>query len=213
MAGFIRIDPLRCEALIARTLLGDKKAWKSLIEHLWPPLAKMVAASPTMGPLGKSDDEVHNVLTKLVDKLGRDDARALGLYGAWREQHKEKTFEDWIRIVTTNVIRDHVREVASDAMAFEDPGVKRLMNEFVLSPALGEPSVRPPFTNAQTARELFEFAHRRLSPEQHRGLVLWVEGASHAEIAAELALADEEAGARLVRAAVAVVRRAFAGEG
>jgi DNA-directed RNA polymerase specialized sigma24 family protein len=204
-----RIDPLLCEALIARVTLGDTKAWQSLITHLWPVLFKVVAASRSMGPLASNDDEVRTVLTRLFERLGRDGGRAFGLYGAWRAQHTDKTFEDWIRIVTANVVRDHVRETMADAAAFEDPSVTRLLNEFAASPALAKLSVRPPITNAQTARELFEFAARRLPPNQQRGLVLWVEGASYPEIAAELGLASEQAATNLVRAALAVLRRAF----
>jgi DNA-directed RNA polymerase specialized sigma24 family protein len=212
MAGFTPIDPLLCEALIARVTLGDQKAWQALIKHLWPILLKIVRSSRAMGPLAKSEDQVRDVLTKLVEKLGKDRARGLGLYGPWRERHPDKTFEDWIRIVTSNVVRDHVRETMGDAAAFEEPGVKRLLNEFATSPVLAELGIRPPITTAQTARELFEFAQRTLPADRWRALVLWVEGASYEEIGAELGLPNEEAGAKLVRAAIAVLRRAFAGE-
>jgi DNA-directed RNA polymerase specialized sigma24 family protein len=209
MTETVRIDPMLCEALIARVMVGDKKAWQSLVGHLWPALFKFVAGHHSMGPLGKNDDEVRNVLTKLVERLGRDEGRALALYGAWRKQHTDRDFADWVRIVTSNIVRSHVREVLADAAAFHDPTITRLLNEFVTSPALAKLAARPPITNAQTARELFEFAARRLPADQHRALVLWVEGASHAEIAAELGLDEEQAATNLVRAAVAVLRRAF----
>jgi DNA-directed RNA polymerase specialized sigma24 family protein len=211
MTETIRIDPMLCEALIARFMVGDKKAWQSLVAHLWPALFKFVAAHHSMGPLGRNDDEVRNVLTKLVERLGRDEGRALALYGAWRKQHTDRDFGDWVRIVTSNIVRSHVREVLADAAAFDDPSVTRLLNEFATSSALAQLAARPPITNAQTARELFEFAARRLPNDQHRALVLWVEGASHAEIAAELGLDNEQAAMNLVRAAVAVLRRAFGG--
>src|SRR5262249_12915422 len=151
--------------------------------------------------LARSDDEIRNVLTKIVDKLGRDGGRALRLYGTWRERHTDKTFEDWIRIVTSNVVRDHVRESMVDAASYEEPSVKRLLNEFATSAALPQLAVRPAFTAAQTARELFEFAERKLAPDQHRALVLWVEGASFPEIGAELGLPSEDDAGKLVRAA------------
>jgi DNA-directed RNA polymerase specialized sigma24 family protein len=205
-----RIDPLLCEALIARVMLGDRKAWQSLVAHLWPALFKIVAGHRSMGPLARNDDDVRTVLTKVVERLGRDDGRALQLYGAWRQEHVDKTFADWIRIVTSNVVRDHVREALADAAAFDDPSVTRLLNDFAASPALATFASRPPITNAQTARELFEFAARMLPPDQHRALVLWVEGASYAEIGTELGLTDQAA-TNLVRAGVAVLRRAFGG--
>src|SRR5262249_23298222 len=139
----------------------------------------------------------------------RNDAHGLARYAPWRERHADKTFVDWICIVTSNVVRDHVRERMGDAALFEVPSAKRLLNEFAQSPALAERGARPPLTNAQTARELFEFAQKRLPSDQTRALVLWVEGASFDEIAAELALASDDAAEKLVRAAVAVLRREF----
>jgi DNA-directed RNA polymerase specialized sigma24 family protein len=215
MDAYVHIDLLQCEALIAGVLRRDDRSWKRLIEHLWPWLFKIVAGNRAMGLLARSDDEVHNVLTKIVEKLGKDHGRALSLYGAWREQHTDKSFDDWLRIVASNVVRDHVRESMVDAAAYEEPGVKRLLNEFATCPALTELaglSVRPPMTNAQTARELFEFAEKKLRQDQHRALVLWVEGASHPEIGAELGLPSEEEAAKLVRSAIAVLRRAFGAE-
>jgi DNA-directed RNA polymerase specialized sigma24 family protein len=212
MAGFIPIEPEKCELLVARVKRGDQNAWQALIEHVWPALLNVVRGSRTMGPFAKNDDHVHDVLAKVVEKVGKDHARGLWLYAAWRDRHPDKTFEDWIRIVTSNVMRDHVREAMGDAAVFELPSAKRLFNEFATSPVIGELGIRPPITNAQTARELFEFAQSRLPEDQLRALVLWVEGASSEEIAAELGLADEEAAAKLVRAAVAVLRRAFGGE-
>lgn len=212
MAAFARIDPALCEPLIEKVARGDQAAWQALIEHLWPALFNIVRSNRVMGPLAKSEDQIRDVLTRLIDKLGKQEARALTLYGPWRARHADKTFEDWIRIVTSNVVRDHVREVMGDAAVFEGPSVKRLLNELASSPALAELSVRPPITNAQTARELFELARRRLPEDQWRGLVLWVEGASFEEIGAELGSVGEEAAAKLVRSAVAVLRRAFAGE-
>jgi len=73
--------------------------------------------------------------------------------------------------------------------------------------------VRPPITDAQTAAELFRFARARLPAVQCRALMMWVEGASFAEIAAELALGAPKAAERTVRAATAVLRRHFTGSG
>jgi DNA-directed RNA polymerase specialized sigma24 family protein len=213
------LDPVRCEALAQGAAGGDPAAWQALIGHLWPALFRIVQRHRSMGPLARSDDQVRDVLSKVVVKLGGTGGRGLALYAPWRARHPDKTFEDWIRIVTANVVRDHVREMMGDAAAFELPSATRLLNEFAASPALAAMApptaigVRPPITNAQTARELFEFARKRLPAEQMRALELWVAGASHDEIGAELGGVDEEVAARLVRSAVAVLRRAFANAG
>lgn len=208
--SYVGIDLLLCESLIARWSSGDARAWQRLVEHLWPPLIKIVGASRAMGPLASNEDEVRNVMTKVFAKLEANEGRALMSYASWHAAHADKTFADWIRIVTTNVIRDHVRVVAADAAAYDSPGVSRLLNEFAMAPQLSGLSHRPPITNAQTARELFEFAETRLPPDRHRALVLWVHGAAAEEIAAELGLDTEEDAQKVVRAAVAVLRREFA---
>jgi DNA-directed RNA polymerase specialized sigma24 family protein len=170
-----------------------------------------------MGRFARSEDHVHDVLARLVDRLGRHERRGLGLYAPWRERNPDKTFEDWIQIVTVNEIRRLVRaELArlatSDAEAL--PSVKRVLNEIAMSPALEELGVRPAMTAAQTARELVVFAEARLPADRYRALRLWMEGASFDEIAAELGLGPTEAAVaqRLVRAALGVVRRHFAAE-
>jgi hypothetical protein len=209
MAAFVAIDDDRAEALARRASAGERAAWQALIEHLWPPLQNIVRAHPAMGPLAGSDDQVHDVLARVVDRLGKDGGRGLALFVPWQDRNPDKTFGDWIRIVTANAIRDHVREQMGDAAAFEDPNVNRLLNEFASAPALDALRVRPPYTDAQTARELFEFARVRLPKEQWRALVLWVEGASFDDIDGELGLDGPDAAGRTVRAAIAVLRREF----
>lgn len=71
--------------------------------------------------------------------------------------------------------------------------------------------MRPPMTAAQTARELIEFARAHLRADQFTGLTRWMDGADLGEIAAELALPDPDEARKLVRSAVAVLRREFAG--
>jgi DNA-directed RNA polymerase specialized sigma24 family protein len=85
------------------------------------------------------------------------------------------------------------------------------LNEFASSPALEDLGVRPPLTAAQTARELIEFARSRLPAEQLALLEAWLEGASFDDMAREHGTTADEA-RKLVRAAVATLRRHFAPE-
>jgi DNA-directed RNA polymerase specialized sigma24 family protein len=171
-----------------------------------------------MSSLARSDDHVHDVLAKLVGKLGHDDWRGLKRYRPWRERHPDKSFEDWIHIVVANAVRDHVRSQLGETKAPRspaEPSLKRLLNEFAASPALAELGVRPPMTAAQTARQLLEFAHTRLPPDQCSALMLWIDGATFDEIDAEIEGTEGGHGQRLVRAAIATLRRHFTtpGEG
>jgi DNA-directed RNA polymerase specialized sigma24 family protein len=207
---FASIDIARAEALAARASRGERAAWHALIEHLWPALQNVVSTHRSMGAFAGSEDHVRDVVTRVLHKLGKDGARGLANFAPWHDRYPDRTFADWIRIVTVNAIRDHVREQLGDAAAFEDPSVKRLLNEFSTSPQLDQLKTRPPITDAQTARELLEFATTRLPPLQLRALVLWIEGASFDDIDAELGLGGADAATRVVRAAVAVLRREFA---
>jgi DNA-directed RNA polymerase specialized sigma24 family protein len=224
LAGAGDIDSAHCEALAARAVRGDESAWQALVAHLWPALHGLVKKSRTMGGLGRSDDHVHDVLTLLVERLRRDGGHGLRLYAPWRAKNPDKTFADWIRIVTVNLMRRYVRDRLTALRGAEAPGsaapedggpplpsVKRLLNEFIQSPVLDEVGVRPPFTNAQTAQELMVFARTRLPEVQYLALTTWIEGASFAEIADEVGLPGAKEAERTVRAATAVLRRHFAG--
>lgn len=205
-----RMDLGLCEELVRRGCAGDSQACRDLVSHLWPIWVEMVQSSRSMGPFARSQDHVDSVLTRLIDKLGQADGRGLRHYPAWRDSHPEKTFEDWMRIVLTNLVRDYAREqLGPRSIAAGEPSPKRLLNEFSLSCAADELGVRPPVTLAQTARELLEFARSRLPPLQIRSLELWLEGTDLDQMDDELALAPGQA-RKLLRAGLATLRRHFA---
>jgi DNA-directed RNA polymerase specialized sigma24 family protein len=214
MSEAAQIDVARCEVLAQRGAAGDATACRELVEHLWPAWVRMVAASRSMGALPRSDDHVHDVVARLVEKIGRADGRGLRLYPPWRERNPGKTFEDWIRIVTANAIRDYVREKLGDTRNAEprDASAKRLLNEFASSGVIEKMGKRPPITAAQTARELLEFAQQHVTEEQYSALTQWIEGSTFEEIASGHGSSDPELARRLVRAAVAVLRRHFASD-
>lgn len=206
------LDHQRCERLASRAVDGDEAAWRELIEHVWPVCAAIVQSNRTLRAMGRLEDRVRDVLTALTHKLGRDKGRGLKLYFSWIQRHSDKTFGDWIRIVTKNVLRDYISaelgEVDSGAPKTE-PSPKRILNEFARSGIVEDIGVRPPFTAAQLARQLLDFARARLPPDHLSALTLWLDGAGFEEIAAELGLESPEAARSLVRAALAVLRRKF----
>lgn len=208
------LDLARCEQLAVRAGEGEPDAWKQLVEHLWPTWLDLVRNSRALGPLARSEDHVREVLMDLVEKLGPENGTALGLYPSWRDRHPDKTFEDWLRIVTTYTVRDYVRRTLGRQRPRDPslPSAKRLFNEFVTSPAIDElGAVRPTVTLSQTARQLMTFAAARLPRDQYLALIAWLQGAEFDEIADELGAGDAEEAKKRVRAAVAVLRRHFAG--
>lgn len=202
-----------CDELARRAAHGDAAAWGTLLELIWPYLGGFVRASRSMGPLCRSEDHVLNVVTAVIGKLGRDERQGLLLYSSWRARNADKGFEDWLRIVTANVVRDYVRHELRDALSRDpaEPSTTRLLNEFRTAPILETLGIRPPITAAQTARELLQFAEDRLPAEQLSALRAWLEGAEHDEIAQDAGLPEAEDARRLVRAAIATLRRHFVG--
>ena len=88
------IDVALCEELALRASSGDVAAWKALIEHVWPPLRALVENSRSMGSFARSEDHVHDVLARIVDRLGRRGGRGLGLYPSWHAQNPDKAFDE-----------------------------------------------------------------------------------------------------------------------
>lgn len=206
-----KLQLVDCDELIARAASGNAPAKQELTRQLWPFWVGLIRTSRSMGPLSRSDDHVYEVASRVLAKFSAQEGEHAQQYLAWKARDPSKTFEDWTRIVVTNQIRDYAREVlgarsSSDA----EPSVKRLLNEFGMLGLEGETSTRPPFTEIETARELLEFARSRLPVAQLTALESWLEGASYDEIEQRVGVPSGD-GKRLVRAAVAVLRRQFAG--
>lgn len=204
------IDDERCERLIEQSVAGDTAARRELVEYLWPVWLDWVQASRAMRRLVNLEDGVHDVVVKLVEKLSQNDCRGFHSYLPWKEGNTGKSFQDWLRIVTKNMIRDYLRERVGPQTLDGQPSIKRLLNEFASAPILDELGIRPPVTLSQTARELLEFARNRLKSTQLIVLDSWLKGADFEEMATELGSTPETARQDL-RSAIAVLRRYFAG--
>ncbi len=204
-------DDHHWDVLARQALAGDTAARQSLVTGLWSPWLAMIRRHRSMGPLAQSEDHVHEVATRLLAKVAAADRTALRRYVEWAASNPTKTFGDWMRIVLANLVRDYAREQLGARPTTRDdlPSAKRLLNELTLSPLANDAGIRPPFTAQQTIRQLLDFAHEHLSEARRRALRCWLEGASFADIDAELGLpaGDSE---RLVRAGVAILRRRFA---
>ncbi|MEZ4444565.1 MAG: hypothetical protein R3B72_36160 [Polyangiaceae bacterium] len=194
---------------------GDVERFPSLVEQLWDPSLRLVAASRAMRGLRAGEDEIRDVATRLMERLSRDEHRALRLYVPWQDANPDKTFADWFKIVVANVVRDFAREQRGSerrrlpAGDSGEPSVKRLLNQFASTLPLDILGTRPAMTDAQTARELLLFAERHLPAEQLAALTRWIAGSSFEDIAASQALESAEAARKQVRRAVATLRRKF----
>ncbi|MSP23838.1 MAG: sigma-70 family RNA polymerase sigma factor [Myxococcales bacterium] len=203
------LDVKRCDALARQCAGGEESATRELVELLWPPLLRIVRQCRSLGAMRLSEDHVHSVAAAVIGKLSRPRGGGVRLYPTWRTQNGDKDFGDWLRIVVTNTARDHVRRELGPRPHDEQPSVKRLLNEFARSPALEEVGVRPPVTATETARQLLEFARTHLPTEQALALGMWLEGRDFSEVARDLDSEGPPDARRLVRAAIATLRREF----
>jgi hypothetical protein len=200
-------DEEACSRLLATVQSTGDPAWRELVELLWPELTRLVRATRAMAVLARSEDHVANAVLLVLEKLSKDGCRAARLERTWREAHPDKTVGDWLRIVTANVARDYVRERTGRSSSALD---KRL----VLSLATLLPDddeLRPASMLSQTsshaARELARWAEEQLPPDQRAALSSWLQAASFEDIATEIGVVDAAAAKRVVRAAVAALRR------
>jgi hypothetical protein len=205
-------------AYVPQVVGGDASAWKEFVVRIEPLLVQLLRRSRTLGPMRQSVDDCRAVMISVLERLRKDDFRGLRLYLPWADVNPGKDFGDWIRIVTVNIARDHVSARLGGASAGashgEAPLNKRMLNTLAsLLPGDDEQQLgfRPAMTNDQTARELLEYAVRALEATQLRALRRWMDGASFDELAGELGLASAREADKLVRAALARLRRHFGG--
>lgn len=207
----------RLAAYVPRVVGGDGAAWRELATRLEPLLIQLLRRSRTLGPMRHSVDDCRAVMTSVLERLSKDDYRGLRLFRPWAEAHPGKDFGDWIRIVTVNLARDHVSSRLGVAERADDdaPFNKRMLSSLAARLPEGEDErigFRPSMTQMQLARELLEYAARALDPDQFHALRRWMDGAGFAELAAELGLAGPRDADKLVRAALARLRRHFGDE-
>lgn len=201
-------------AQVPRVISGDASAWKALVVELEPHLMALLRRSRTLGPLRNSIDDCRAVMISVLERLSKDDFRGLRLFQPWAEANPGKDFGDWVRIVTVNIARDHMSSRLGERSTTDDAVNKRMLNTLASMLPTGDDgrlAFRPAMTNAQMARELLEYAARSLESTQLKALRRWMDGASHDEIATELGLATPRDADKIVRAALARLRRQFGG--
>jgi hypothetical protein len=195
------------EGWLERSLAGDESAWVGLLGELWSRVDHRVARSRYMGQLRDSLDDRREVVTRVFARLRRNELRALRTFPAWRDAHPGKTFDDWLTIVVTNVIREYVAERLGDVDA-SGAGLKRLINTLAESlDAAGEVTRRPSFTNTVAAAELVAAARKCLPADQQLALAGWLAGADFSELAREHGWTNADAARLRVRAGLARLRR------
>ena len=146
----------------------------------------------------RTEDDVSEVMTLVLERLRKNGFRALRTWVAWSADpsNREKSLEDWLRIVLDRVACDYVTRHAR----------RSLLHTLGAAIETGTAVARPAMTDAQAVRELIEHADRDLPPEQAALLRRLLDGQSMEEIA-DLAGSPREEVTRRMRAAHARLRR------
>jgi hypothetical protein len=199
------------DEILRRVVRGDQVAWTALFLQYSPVVERIARTNRSMGSYRESDDDVRNVMAHVFERLRRHDYRVLRMFSAWQDRNPSKSFQDWLTIMTVNIIRNYITSKLG-ARSQSGASLKQLVN--TLADALpidgGGLSVKPQITTREAAQRVIEFARNALAGDQLAVLAAWLEGASFDEIASERRLGDARAAERLLRAALARLRREFA---
>ncbi|HEU4732232.1 MAG TPA: hypothetical protein VFT22_30265 [Kofleriaceae bacterium] len=198
------------DEILRQVLRGDQVAWMRLFSRHGPVVERIARTNRSMGSYRESEDDVRNVMTRVFERLRRDDYRALRTFYGWRDQNPNKTFPDWLTIVTVNVIRNYI----SAKLGARNKGgtsIKQLINTLAdaLPPDGGKLSTRPHITTKEAAQRILEFARDHLANDQFSVLAAWLAGTSFGDMVSEIQLTDAKTAERLLRAALARLRRQF----
>jgi len=201
----------RDDVLLGRVLRGDQVAWMTLFSQYGPVVERIVRTNRSMGSCRGSEDDVRNVMAQVFARLRRDDYRALRMFPGWRDKNPGKAFDDWLTIVTVNVVRNYMSSKLGSPNE-NGESLKQLVNTLADTlPLEGDKLLlHPHITTKETAQRIIDYARDNLAEDQLAVLKAWLEGASLDDMVADLRLADVRAADRLLRAALARLRRQFA---
>lgn len=192
--------------LLDQVIGGSERAWQRFFLRYGSKVELIAKRSRALGSLREHTDDCRNVMTRVFERLRRDDFRALRLYLKWQERNETRQFEDWLTVVSTNVARDYVEERLGAA---RDQPIKRLVN--TLAGALDDSdealAVGAHITPKLAAAQIMAFAQDDLPAIQLEVLKSWLLGNDFEGIAAEVKLASADEAKKHLRAGLARLRR------
>lgn len=192
--------------LLEQVLANSERAWQRFFLRYGSKVEQIARRSRALGSLREQTDDCRNVMTRVFERLRRDDFRALRLYMTWQQRNDTRQFDDWLTVVTTNVARDYVEERLG---ASRDQPIKRLVN--TLAGALDDSdealAVGAHITPKLAAQQIMAYAADDLPPVQLEVLKSWLLGNDFDGIAAEVKLSGPDEAKKHLRAGLARLRR------
>lgn len=189
------------ELLVARSIDGDKDAWKELWLALDPFLEKIAARFRVTGRLSRSVDARRDIVVRIMGGLRENGSSGLAELGK-RLACRDGSYQAWLATVARNSAISYVRAHAEYLGHGEGEGGRWAMH-LPVSEAMVDRGLDS--ARLAEARRILAFAEERLRREQRGALVEWMQ----TEIAEDPAVGSNDAATRLVRSALRRLRFQF----
>ena len=213
------LPDILADPLVLGVVHGDRAAWFELTLHIEAWIESHVPRHWRMrkARLSHSEDDVRDVLLETLERVDRDDFRALRTYlerkqqalpdvrAPQREGATELTFAGWLAGLVDFAIRDHVRKrygraPASATNEDEPPGLpvltKRSMHSWAVHPTETQSghfgSAAAGLSRLLTARSILSYASEVFDARELRFFARYLEQATFEELAQEFSLARPE---------------------
>jgi DNA-directed RNA polymerase specialized sigma24 family protein len=212
------------DPLVLGVVHGDRAAWFQLTLFLEQWVNEHVPRHWRMrkARLASSADDVRDVFLETLERIDRDDFRALRTYLERKSnalpdvrvaaEDDEITFVAWLAALVDFAIRDHVRKRygrASEKRTNDRDPVpprapsKRSLQSWAVHPSDSQSGrfggANPGLSRLLTARSILSYAAETFAPQELRFFERYLDQASFEELAQEFSLAPAEARDRVRR--------------
>ncbi|HET6335998.1 MAG TPA: hypothetical protein VFG30_22380 [Polyangiales bacterium] len=212
------------EALLHRTLVGDRDAWQQLQAALEPTILAIARRNPALRRKGlaASDDDLREITVSSFERFARQDFRNLRRFVERASQSPEAgtSFDNWVYGAVEFVIREHLRQrfgaapqyAAADA-ARPQPSKRDLNSQAArLYDHEDQRALMQTLrvTTKLTAMQIMEHIAKEFTADEAAAVRLYyVEEQDFEEIAGALGLGDAKVAERLIRRLNARLRYRF----
>jgi DNA-directed RNA polymerase specialized sigma24 family protein len=226
MAKAEPLDDVVADPLVLGVVRGDRTAWFQLTLYIEQWVLTHVPSHWRMrkARLTQSEDDVRDVMLEVLERVGKDDFRALRQYldrkladvpdvrSSAEDEPQLTTFAAWLRGLVDFSIRDHVRkrygrpsERAEEGKEENDaPTItKRDLQSWAVHPTQPHSGqfggAQPGVTRVLTARSILRYAAEVFDERELKLFRRYLEQASFEELSAEFELPDKSAAEAEVR--------------
>jgi len=191
--------------VVQRLLGGDGAQWPALIAEVH----SLAIAICEKRPAASDSDFANNVALRVIERLKKENYRALHRFLALRESYPDLEFEKWTRGIINNAAIDEIRSQPDVARARAGKGRELRSRAHVAFEDENHVDVRSTVSFALDARRVLRWIRDENFPEeQRRALLLWLSGHTVDDCSEELGL-DAGSTRRCLQAARQRLRRQF----